>query len=160
MSKVEQRMKELGFELPEPWRLPGEFAFVGALVHENRAYISGSMPFVNSTFGDLPYTGKVGDTVTIEQGQELARLCIINSLAALKEEIGTLDKIERILMVKGYIASATGFTDQHIVLNGASDFLKDVFGENGIHARTAAGVTSMPMNTPIEVEMIIALKGD
>lgn len=158
MSKVEQRMKELGYELPKPWELPGEFAFVGALVHENRAYISGSMPFANGTFGDLPYTGKVGDTVTIEQGQELARLCILNSLAALKEEIGTLDKIDRILKVNGFIASATGFTDQHVVLHGASDLLKDIFGEKGIHARTAAGVTSMPFNTPIEVEMIIALK--
>ncbi|MGM8211261.1 RidA family protein [Virgibacillus sp. W0430] len=158
MGKVEKRMEELGYKLPKPWKLPGEFAFVGALVHENRAYISGSMPFVNSTFGDLPYTGKLGDTVTIEQGQELARLCIINSLAALKEEIGTLDKIDRILKVNGFVACATGFTDQHIVLNGASDFLKEVFGEKGIHARTATGVTSMPLNTPIEVEMIIALQ--
>lgn len=158
MSKIEEKMKEIGYELPKPWELPGEFAFVGALVHENRAHISGSMPFSNGTFGDLKYTGKVGDTVTIEEAQEMARLCILNSLAALKNEIGNLDKIDRILKVTGFIASATGFTDQHVVLHGASDLLVEIFGESGVHARTAVGVTSMPFNTPLEVEMTIALK--
>lgn len=150
---IEERIKELGYVLPAPQE--AKYKFVTVLVFDNIAYISGTLPFVD---GKLPLEGKVGDTVTIEEGQKLAEICVINMLANLKGEIGSLEKVEQIIKVTGFVASATGFSQQAIVMNGATDLLIDIFGEKGIHARSAVGAAVMPRNTPVEIEMIVALK--
>src|SRR5699024_6301144 len=97
---IEERIKELGYELPEPQKAP--YKFLTVLVYDGIAHISGTLPYVD---GKLPYEGKVGDTVTIEEGQELAEICIINMLANLKGEIGSLDKVKKVVKVTGFVAS-------------------------------------------------------
>ena len=152
---IEKRIEELGYKLPEP--LKATYNFVTVLIYDNIAYISGTLPFVD---GKLPQEGKVGDTVTIEEGQKLAEICVINMLANLKGEIGSLDRVKQVIKVTGFVASATGFTQQAIVMNGATDLLVDIFGKKGIHARSAVGTAVMPRNTPVEIEMIVALEGE
>lgn len=151
---IEQKMKEQGYKLTEGYDLPPGFKFAKVLVHDNLVFLSGAMPFVNN---ELPYTGKVGDTVTLEEAQELAELCVLNALANLKAEIGSLDKVKQVLKITGFVASASGFTDQALVMNAASEMLINIFGEKGVHARTAVGTSVMPLNTPLEIEMIIAV---
>lgn len=150
---IEAKIKELGYELPEPKKLSAQFASV--VVHENVAYISGTLPYVD---GKLAQEGKVGDTVTVEEARRLAEISVLNILAQLKAEIGSLDKVEQIIKITGFIASATGFTKQGAVMNGATDLLIDIFGERGVHARSAVGTAVMPSNTPVEIEMIAAIK--
>jgi enamine deaminase RidA (YjgF/YER057c/UK114 family) len=155
VEMVEKKISQLGLELPEAPKLPPDFGFDSVIVHENWAYISGAMPFVN---GELPYAGKVGDTVSIEEAQETARICIMNALSSLKDKIGSLDKVKKVVKITGFVSSASGLTDQALVMNAATDLLRSIFGEKGVHARTAVGVAVMPLNTPIEIEMIIALE--
>ncbi len=149
---IENKLKELGYELPNPTTAPKNFLLVS--IHEGIAYISGTLPYVD---GHLPKEGKVGDTVTLEEAKELARICTLNMLANLKAEIGSLAKVKQVIKVTGFIASATGFTNQGEVLNAASDLLVDIFSERGKHARSAVGAPVMPKNTPVEIEMIVAL---
>lgn len=116
-------------------------------------YVSGQIAMRN---GVLVATGLVGNEVTLEQAQECARQCAINILASLKKDLGSLDSIKRIARIAVYIASADGFTDQHLVAHGASQLFLEVFGpEIGSHTRTAIGVKSLPLNTPVEVDAII-----
>ena len=103
------------------------------------------------------HTGKVGDEVDLEGAQEAARLCALNALAAVAKEAGSLDEISQVVKVTGYVASANGFTRQPQVLNGASDFLGEVFGDAGKHARSAVGVAELPLNAPVEVEIVVEL---
>jgi enamine deaminase RidA (YjgF/YER057c/UK114 family) len=103
------------------------------------------------------YTGKVGADVSVEEAKEAARLCVLNALAAVKGEVGTLEKAHRIARVTGYVASAAGFNGQPEVMNGASDLLGRLFGEKGSHARTAVGVAELPLDAPVEVELIVDL---
>jgi enamine deaminase RidA (YjgF/YER057c/UK114 family) len=105
---------------------------------------------------ELAKTGKVGDAVTLEEAQEAARLCALNALAAAAAEAGGLNNIGRIVKVTGFVASAQGFNGQPLVLNGASDLLGEVFGEAGLHARSAVGVAELPLDAPVEVELGIA----
>lgn len=150
---VEARMRELGYELPPAMKAPYEF--VSVQIIDNMAYISGTLPYVD---GELPYIGKVGDTVTIEEAQKSAEYCILNALASLKEKIGTLDKVKQVVKVTGFVASASGFSQQAIVMNAATELLIKIFGEKGRHARSALGCAVMPRNTPVEIEMIVALE--
>ncbi|MBS4189550.1 RidA family protein [Bacillus sp. FJAT-49705] len=149
---VEQRLKELQLTLPDA--TPPLYHYVPVTVHKGITYISGQVPRID---GIVPYTGKVGDEVTIEQAQELVRICVLKGLSCLKEAIGTLDKVEQVLKITGYVQSAAGFTQQSIVIDEASELLTDIFGEKGRHARTAIGVAELPSNTPVEIDFIFGL---
>jgi enamine deaminase RidA (YjgF/YER057c/UK114 family) len=118
-------------------------------------WTSGQLPFVD---GVLVATGKVGAEVEPEAAADLARICALNAIAAIKAEIGDLDAIERIVKVVGFVASAPGFTAQPAVINGASGLLGDVFGDAGKHARSAVGVAVLPMDAPVEVEVVAQVR--
>ncbi|PPF10738.1 LysR family transcriptional regulator [Rathayibacter sp. AY1A5] len=146
-----ERLAELGVELPAVAVPAG--AYVPAVVHGGLVYTAGQIPFVD---GSLPMVGKVGAEVSPEQAKELARTCALNALAAVADAIGSLDRVTRIVKLTGFVASASGFTGQPGVINGASELLGDVFGEPGRHARSAVGVAELPLGAPLEVELIVA----
>ncbi|HHW27877.1 MAG TPA: RidA family protein [Firmicutes bacterium] len=151
--RVEERLKELGIELP-PVVKPLA-AYVPAVKAGQWVYISGQVPMRQ---GKLSVTGKVGSDVTLETAYEEAKQCAINCIAALKSVVGDLDDVAQIVKVTGFVASAPGFTDQPKVVNGASELLGKVFGEQGAHARAAVGVAELPMNACVEVELVALLK--
>lgn len=151
--KIEETLKNLGIELPTVAKPVA--AYVPAVVAGKWVYISGQLPFRQ---GKLEKTGKAGKDVTLEEAYAEAKQCAVNCLAALKSVAGDLDNVERIVKVTGFVASAPGFNDQPKVVNGASELLSQVFGEAGKHARAAVGVAELPMNTPVEVELIALLK--
>lgn len=149
---MEDRLRDLGYELPPVPNPAGSYvpaARAGALI-----FTAGQLPF---KVGQLPYTGKVGREVSTEEAQEVARLCALNALAAVKAEAGSLENVSRVVKVTGYVASAAGFNDQPGVMNGASDFIGEAFGERGLHARSAVGVTELPLDAPVEIELIVEL---
>ncbi|WP_219812652.1 RidA family protein [Rathayibacter sp. AY1E4] len=148
---IAERLAELGVELPAVAVPAG--AYVPAVVHGGLVYTAGQIPFVD---GSLPLVGKVGAEVSPEQAKELARTCALNALAAVADAIGSLDRVTRIVTLTGFVASASGFTGQPGVINGASELLGDVFGEPGRHARSAVGVAELPLGAPVEVELIVA----
>lgn len=150
---IEERLKALGLTLPEA-ALPS-FEYVPVVVHNGVAYVSGQLPKVD---GDIRVTGKVGAEVSLEVAQEQARICILQGLACLKQELGDLDRIERIVKINGYVASAPGFNMQPKVIDGASTLIGEIFGEAGRHARAAVGVSELPRNTPVEIEMTVAVR--
>ncbi|WP_067845274.1 RidA family protein [Nocardia lijiangensis] len=129
-------------------------AYIPAVRTGSLVYTSGQLPFVN---GELSATGKVGAEVSLEAAAEAARLCALNALAAVHDLVG-LDEVVRIVKVVGFVASAPGFTDQPLVINGASEFLGEVFGDAGVHARSAVGVSELPKNTPVEIELIAEVR--
>lgn len=146
------RLRELGHELPEVPEPAG--SYVPAARTGNLVYTAGQLPLQD---GSLLHTGKVDAEVSLEEAQDAARLCTLNALAAVTKQTGSLDEIYRIVKVTGYVASREGFTRQPQVLNGASDFLGEVFGEAGQHARSAVGVAELPLDAPVEVEIIVEL---
>jgi len=148
MGGVADRLQELGIELPSR-RSYGKY--VGAARAGDLVFLSGAGP----VGPDGVITGKVGADVDITQAQEAARLCLINCLSALEEEIGDLENVTRIVKLLGFVNSAPGFSQQHVVMDGASSLLLDVFGERGMHARSSVGVAELPMNIAVEVEMIV-----
>lgn len=119
-------------------------------------FSAGQLPLQNGT---LAYTGKVGAEVSPEEAQDAARICALNALAAVAGEAETLDNIARIVKITGYVASAKDFNRQAEVLNGASDFIGEVFGPAGVHARSAVGIAELPFNASVEVEVVAELKG-
>jgi enamine deaminase RidA (YjgF/YER057c/UK114 family) len=145
----EERLAALGLTLPAV--APPGGSYVPALRTGQYVYTAGQLPFVD---GKLPTTGKVGAEVSVEEARDLARLCALNALAAAAEAAGGLSAITRIVKVLGFVASAPSFTNQPQVINGASDLLTEVFGEAGQHARSAVGVAVLPLDTPVEVELI------
>ncbi|WP_395295385.1 RidA family protein [Kitasatospora hibisci] len=153
MSKVEEKLAELGLTLP-PVAAPVA-AYVPALRTGEFVFTSGQLPMVG---GKLPSTGKVGAEVTPEEAKELAQTCALNALAAVKSVIGDLDLIERVVKVVGFVASAPDFTGQPAVINGASELLGQALGEAGVHARSAVGVTVLPLDAPVEVELQVRIK--
>ena len=140
--------------LPLPTVVPPLAAYVPAVRTGNYVYTSGQLPMVEGT---MPATGKVGAEVSAEQGKDLARLCALNALAAVKAEIGELSQVRRVVKVVGFVASAPDFTGQPGVVNGASELLGEVFGDAGIHARSAVGVAALPLDAPVEVELIVEI---
>ncbi|WP_406297427.1 RidA family protein [Embleya sp. NBC_00888] len=152
MSEVhpEQRLTELGLTLPDV--VPPVAAYVPAIRTGNHIYTSGQLPMIE---GKLPSTGKVGAEVTAEEAKELARRCALNALAAVKAELGDLSLVRRVVKVVGFVASAPDFTGQPGVINGASELLGEVFGESGRHARSAVGVAVLPLDAPVEVEILV-----
>jgi enamine deaminase RidA (YjgF/YER057c/UK114 family) len=145
----EERLAALGLTLPAV--APPGGSYVPALRTGSYVYTAGQLPFVD---GKLPTTGKVGAEVSVEEARDLARLCALNALAAAAQAAGGLSVITRIVKVVGFVASAPSFTAQPQVINGASDLLTEVFGDAGQHARSAVGVAVLPLDTPVEVELI------
>ena len=150
---LEDRLKELGYELPAVPRPAGSYV-PATLALGSLLFTAGQLPFKE---GQLPYTGKVGQEVSVEDAKEAARLCALNALAAAKAEAGSLENVRRIVKVTGYVASAAGFNKQPEVMDGASDLIGDLLGEKGLHARTAVGVAELPLGAPVEVELVVEL---
>ncbi|CAN3982109.1 MULTISPECIES: RidA family protein [Streptomycetaceae] len=153
MSKVEEKLAELGLTLP-PVAAPVA-AYVPALRTGDFVFTSGQLPMVA---GKLPSTGKVGAEVTPEEAKELAQICALNALAAVKSVIGDLDLVEQVVKVVGFVASAPDFTGQPGVINGTSELLGKVLGDAGVHARSAVGVTVLPLDAPVEVEIQVRVR--
>jgi len=150
----ESRLTELGLELPA--LAAPVAAYVPAVRTGNYVYTAGQLPFVD---GQLPVTGKVGaGGITPERATELARIATLNALAAVKSVAGSLANVKRIVKVTGFVASEPDFTGQPGVINGASLLLGEVFGEAGVHARSAVGVAVLPLDSPVEVELIAELR--
>jgi enamine deaminase RidA (YjgF/YER057c/UK114 family) len=143
------RLKELGIELPEVAKPLA--SYVPAVRSGNLVYTSGQLP---TQAGKLAATGKVGAGVTPEQGKEFARICALNALAAVDSLVG-VDSVTQVVKVVGFVASAPGFNGQPGVINGASDLLAEVFGDRGSHARSAVGVAELPLDSPVEVELVV-----
>jgi len=153
MSKIEARLAELGHPLPELAKPVA--AYVPAVVSGSLVFTSGQLPFIN---GSLPATGKVGmgeDLVDPALAKDLARQCLLNALAATKSVIGDLDRITRVVKVVGFVSSVPEFSGQPGVINGASEFVGALFGEAGAHARSAVGVPVLPLDSPVELEIIV-----
>ncbi len=147
------RLQELGLELPDVPEPAG--AYVPATRAGNLIFTAGQLPL---EAGELLTTGKVGDAVSEEEAYRAARLCALNALAAAATEAGGLDRIHCVVKVTGFVASAPGFNAQPQVLNGASDLIGQVFGEAGLHARSAVGVAELPLDAPVEVEIVAELE--
>lgn len=143
------RLKELGIELPEVAKPLA--SYVPAVRSGNLVYTSGQLPM---QAGKLAATGKLGDDVTPEQGKALARICTLNALAAVDSLVG-IDAVTQVVKVVGFVASAPGFTGQPDVVNGASHLLAEVFADHGSHARSAVGVAELPLDSPVEVELVV-----
>ena len=150
---IADRMNELGIELP---RAPAPVgAYVPYVISGSLMFISGQIPIRD---GAMIHEGKVPLDVTVEQGQECAALCFLNAIAQAKAALGDLERVERIVRMTGYVAVATDFTAQPLVVNGASNLAVDIFGEKGKHARVAVGVAELPLGAPVELEVILEVK--
>ena len=150
---IEKRLSELGLTLPEA--AAPSFNYVPVTLHGGVAYVAGQLPKVG---GDVLVRGKAGREVDLATAQGEARICVLQGLACLKQALGSLDRITRILKVSGFVASAAGFNDQPKVLDAASGLLVDIFGENGRHARSAIGVAELPRDTVVEIEFTVAYR--
>ena len=148
-SRVEARLAELDLTLPAVAKPVA--AYLPAITTGNYVYTSGQLPLIN---GELSALGKVGAEVSAEDAKAMAQTCALNALAAIKAEIGDLDRIKRIVKVVGFVSSDPSFTGQPGVINGASEFFGNVLGEAGVHARSAVGVAVLPLDAPVEVEVI------
>ena len=150
MSTAEQRLARLGLELPAV--AAPVAAYVPTVRSGDLVWTSGQLPFVA---GELQAVGKVGAEVTADTAKEQARICALNALGAVKAEVGDLDRVRRVVKVVGYVASAPSFFGQPAVVNGASELLGEVFGDAGKHARSAVGVAALPLDAPVEVEVVV-----
>ncbi len=156
MGKIDDRLAELGIDLPEI--VPPLAAYVPAVIHGDLVFTSGQLPMVS---GALPATGKVGDghgLVPDSDAKEYARICALNAVAAIKNVLGDLDRVTQVVKVVGFVASDPSFAGQPGVINGASEVLKEIFGDAGVHARSAVGVAVLPLDSPVEVEVIVSYK--
>lgn len=149
MSLLDDRLVELGLTIPDVARPAG--AYVPAIVSGNLVFTAGQLPTAG---GQLPATGKVGGAVSPDDAKAYAAVCVLNGLAAAKSVIGSLDRITRVIKVVGFVASVPEFTAQPGVINGASELLGELFGEAGAHARSAVGVTVLPLDAPVEIEFV------
>jgi len=147
---VHERLSKMKLELPEPASPVG--AYVPAVRAGSLAWTSGQLPSRN---GELIHSGTVGDQVDLEAAIECARVAALNALGALAALLNGLDPVKHVVQVTGYVSSAPGFTDQHLVLNGASELIGEVFGEIGRHTRAAVGVASLPLDAPVEVMLLV-----
>jgi enamine deaminase RidA (YjgF/YER057c/UK114 family) len=153
---VEARLAELGITLPDV--AAPVAAYVPAVISGNLVFTSGQLPFIS---GALPATGKVGDghgLVPAADAKDYARIAILNALAAVKGVLGSLDRVTQIVKVTGFVASVPEFTGQPGVINGASELLGEIFGAAGSHARSAVGVSVLPLDSPVEIEVIVAFE--
>jgi enamine deaminase RidA (YjgF/YER057c/UK114 family) len=155
MSKnsLEERLSAKGIALP-PFTMPA-YQYQAVVVHRDVAYVSGQIPREGN---DVFARGKVGAEVSLEIAQEAARRCVLQALSALKAELGSLDRIERVLKLTGFVASAVGFNQQPQVIDAASNLLIDALGDVGRHARSAIGVAELPRGVPVEIEFVFAIR--
>ncbi len=153
MGAVEDRISDLGLTVPEV--VPPVAAYVPVLRDGDLVFTSGQLPLVD---GALVATGKVGAEVDAETAKALAQVCALNAIAAIKSEVGDLDLVTRVVKVVGFVASDPGFTGQPGVINGASELLVAAFGDKGVHARSAVGVAALPLDAPVEVEVIVSVR--
>lgn len=153
MSEVERRLQEKGIALPA-FTAPA-YQYVPVVVHRGVAYVSGQIPREGN---EVFVQGKVGGEIDLATAQEAARRCVLGALAALKAQLGSLDKVERVLKVTGFVASAANFNQQPQVIDAASALLFEAFGESGRHARSAVGVAELPRNVPVEIEFVVAVR--
>lgn len=151
MTDIRQRLSALGITLPEV--AAPVAAYVPATQVGNQVWTAGQLPFQQ---GSLPATGKVGAEVSRDDAAALARIAVLNALAAVDSLVG-LERVSRVLKVVGYVASTPDFTEQPAVLNGASNLLGEVFGDAGTHVRSAVGVPVLPLDSPVEVELVVEL---
>jgi len=149
---VEDRLRDMGLELPAR-RSAGKYA--GAVRSGDLIFVSGAGP----TGADGMITGKVGADLDVPAAQEAAKLCALACLSAIQEELGDLDRVTRIVKLLGFVNSAPGFNQQHVVMDGASGLLVSLFGERGVHARSSVGMAELPFNIAVEVEMIVEASG-
>ena len=150
MTTAERRLAELGIVVPQ---LPPPVAVYVPAVRTGRVvYASGQTPTID---GVLQVKGRLGESVTVEEGQRAARLAALNCLAEVRALLGSLDAVSRVLRLTGFVASAPGFGEQPYVINGASELMEQVFGDAGRHARSAIGVAELPFGAPVEVELIV-----
>ncbi len=150
---IEEKIKELGFELPEVAKPLA--AYVPAKQVGNLVMTSGQVPVVK---GEIKYKGKIGKELSEADGQKAAQICALNCLAAIKGVIGNLDKVLEVVKLTVFVASAENFTAQPKVANGASELIGQIFGETGKHVRSAVGVTALPLDAAVEIEMIVRVK--
>jgi enamine deaminase RidA (YjgF/YER057c/UK114 family) len=153
MGKVESKLSELKLSLPDAPKPVA--AYIPAKQTGNLVFTAGQLPMVN---GELISKGLLGQDVEIDEANKAARICTLNALAAIKGVIGDLDRIKQIVRVVGYVASVPTFTQQPAVVNGASELLLEIFGENGKHARSAVGMAVLPLNASVEIELIVEVE--
>lgn len=146
---IHEKIESLGYALPEA--PPPVGSYVQCVRSSNLLFLSGGISIV----GDKKILGKVGQDLSIEEGQEAARLCILNRLAVVKQELGSLDRVTRIVALNGFVNSPGDFYDHPAVMNGASNLLIDIFGEKGKHTRTALGAPALPLNVAVELNLIV-----
>jgi enamine deaminase RidA (YjgF/YER057c/UK114 family) len=149
------RMKKLGLVLPDAAQ--PQFNYVPVVLHGDLAYVSGQLPKQD---GEVRIKGRVGDTVSLELAQEAARICAVQALACLEQALGSIDRVTRIIRLSGFVASGFDFYQQPAVIDTASELMVQVFGEAGRHARSALGVSALPRNAPVELEVIAAFRSD
>ena len=153
MGIIENRLNQLNLNLPE---IPKPLAaYISAKQSGKLVFTAGQLPMVN---GELVSAGLLGQDVNVEDANKAARICTLNALAAIKGAIGDLDRIKQIVRVVGYVASVPTFTQQPAVVNGASELLLDIFGEAGKHARSAVGMTVLPLNASVEIELTVEVE--
>jgi enamine deaminase RidA (YjgF/YER057c/UK114 family) len=153
MSQVESKLENMGLKLPEAPKPVA--AYIPAKQAGKLIFTAGQLPMVQ---GELISKGLLGQDVEIDEANKAARICTLNALAAIKGVIGDLDRIKQIVRVVGYVASVPTFTQQPAVVNGASELLLEIFGENGKHARSAVGMAVLPLNASVEIELIVEVE--
>jgi enamine deaminase RidA (YjgF/YER057c/UK114 family) len=149
---IEKRLKELGIIIPNAPKPAG--SYIPVVLTGKLAFVSGQIPIKD---GQIVYQGKVGTTQSIDNAKEAAKLCIINGLAQIETYCGTLDNLEKIIKISGFVNSTKDFTEHPKVINAASDLLMKIFGEKGRHSRIAIGVSSLPLNATVEIDMIVEI---
>ena len=153
MGNIEKKLQEMGIDIsnaPKP-----AASYIPAVQTGNLVYTAGQ---ASKKDGILVYKGKLGKDLTVEEGYEAAKISIVNCLAVLKDHLGSLDRITRVVKLLGFVASTPEFDQQPYVINGASDLLIKIFGEKGKHARSAIGTNILPFGTPVEIEMIVEVE--
>lgn len=149
---IAQRLRDLGITLPTP--RPPAFGYVPVVVEDGLAWVSGQLPWDGDT---LMAKGRLGEGVDVEAGRAVARCCLLNGLAVLREALGSLDRVKRVVKVVGFVSSAPGFFEQPAVVDGASRALAEIFGDAGRHARSAVGVAALPRDVPVEIEFVTSV---
>ncbi|MCS5555888.1 MAG: RidA family protein [Arenicellales bacterium] len=152
---MSNRLQTLGIELPAP-REPA-FSYSAVVIDNGLAWVSGQLPWLDGS-NSLVYSGRLGEHVSVTEGKSCARACILNGLAVLEETSGSLDRIERVVKLVGYVASAKDFHEQPAVIDAASNLLVEIFGDAGTHARSAVGVAQLPRGAPVEIELVVRLR--
>jgi enamine deaminase RidA (YjgF/YER057c/UK114 family) len=156
VGAVEERLAEAGLTVPEV--VPPVAAYVPAVLDGSRVYVSGQVPVVAGSLLESGHVGEGPGLVSPERAKELAAVCALNAIAAVKSVVGDLDRVERVVKVVGFVASDPSFTGQPGVVNGASELFATAFGSAGVHARSAVGVAALPLGAPVEVEVIVHVR--